>query len=73
MADEKIVYRFTGGTNRAGKPSRWHEGIPARDLTQRDVDRLEPGLLKTLKASPIYETAKPAAANANDKPAEKKA
>jgi hypothetical protein len=50
----EIVYRFTGGHEPDGKPSRWHEGIPARSLTQDDLDGLEPDLRKLLDQSPIY-------------------
>lgn len=70
---DDIAYTFTGGHERNGQPSRWHEGIPARNLTQRDVDRLDAESLKTLKASGIYEAAKPAAPKPEAKADEKKA
>lgn len=56
MADD-IAYTYTGGHERNGQPSQWHEGIPARNLTQKDVAALDPALLDTLAASSIYEWA----------------
>lgn len=57
MAD-KIVYTFTGARTSTGAPKEWYPGIPARDLTAADMDRLERrGLADVVATLPIYKKA----------------
>lgn len=52
---EKIVYKFTGARTSTGSPKEWYPGIPARDLTAADMDRLERrGLADVVPTLTIY-------------------
>lgn len=46
MAKPEAVYRFAGELTRAGLPP--FPGVPARDLTARDVARLDAATLKRI-------------------------
>lgn len=60
MAGKTIVYRFTGARAADGSPKEWYPGIPARDLDERDVERLtRRDLIATVKALNIYEAVTP--------------
>jgi hypothetical protein len=60
MSDE-ILFRFVGPRDADGKPTEWVPGIPARDLTAGDVERVKRrDLFDTLKGLAIYEAVKPA-------------
>lgn len=57
----EILYRFVGPKDADGKPTEWVPGIPARDLTTADVDRVKRrGLIDLLNGVAIYEAVKPA-------------
>lgn len=59
MAKRHGTWRFTGERNAAGEPLQFFTGIPARDLTERDIDRLTPEQYETVKASDLYEQTEP--------------
>lgn len=62
MSNE-ILYRFIGPRDREGKPTEYVPGIPAKDLTAADVERVKTrGLFDTLNGVAIYEAVKPAKA-----------
>lgn len=50
MAALRIVATFSGDPVTA-----FHEGIPARDLTERDWERLTPEQQETVAASKVYD------------------
>lgn len=47
IADEPVVYRYTG--------PGWWPGVPARDLTQHDIDALDHEAWDVARALNIYE------------------
>lgn len=49
-----VVYQFRGKLSRAGRPP--FAGVPARDLTARDVARLDAATLKRITGGdkPVY-------------------
>jgi hypothetical protein len=55
MTKPDIVYRYTG----KDPEQAHHSGIPARDLTQEDVDGLDKEHRATLRISPIYRKVEP--------------
>lgn len=56
---DPIIYSFHGKKDADGRVLEHHPGIPARGLTQADVDRAERrGLLDTIEASPLYRPVK---------------
>jgi hypothetical protein len=59
MAKRHGTWRFTAERNAAGKPLRYFTGIPARDLTDRDIDRLDDDQYATVVASDLYEKTDP--------------
>ena len=58
----EVVYRFTGKLSRAGRPP--FAGVPARDLTARDVARLDAATIKRITGgeTPAYVPVKTEAA-----------
>lgn len=60
MSDE-ILYRFIGPRDADGNPTEYVTGIPTRDLTAADVERVKRrGLFDLLNGVAIYEAVKPA-------------
>lgn len=60
MSDE-ILYRFIGPRDADGNPIEYVTGIPTRDLTAADVERVKRrGLFDLLNGVAIYEAVKPA-------------
>ena len=57
MTKRHGTWRFTGERNADGRPLRVFHGIPARDLTPRDTDRLDDDQYATVEASDLYEKA----------------
>ncbi len=64
---------------RDGRPEAQFPGVPARDLTERDINRMSDETLADVLGSTLYQKTKPAersakseeAPKAADKPAEK--
>ncbi len=48
MSDKSPTYYYNGPRNAAGRATEALAGIPARDLTERDVARLSDAQVKTL-------------------------
>jgi hypothetical protein len=67
MAKRHGTWAFTGERNAAGKPQRYFTGIPARDLTDRDIDRLDDDQYATVVASDLYEKTEPPKADSKGK------
>lgn len=67
MSTDEVLFRFIGPVDADGKPTEFVPGIPAKDLTAKDVARVERrGLLHDLKNVAIYEAVKPAPKKAAD-------
>lgn len=60
MAKRHGTWTFTGERTADGRPLRFFHGIPARDLTPRDIDRLDDDQYATVEASDLYEQKAPA-------------
>lgn len=57
--NDPVVYTFHGKKRADGRIREWLPGVPARSLTQSDVDRLtRKGLARDLDASPLYRAVK---------------
>jgi hypothetical protein len=57
--NDPVVYTFHGKKRADGRVREWLPGVPARSLTQSDVDRLtRKGLAGDLDASPLYRAVK---------------
>jgi hypothetical protein len=59
MAKRHGTWTFTGERAADGRPLRFFTGIPARDLTERDIDRLDDDQYATVVASDLYERVDP--------------
>lgn len=59
MAKRHGTWTFTGERTADGRPLRFFHGIPARDLTQRDIDQLDDDQYATVDASDLYEKTDP--------------
>lgn len=59
MAKRHGTWRFTGERNAAGEPLQFFTGIPARDLTDHDIDQLSDDDYATVVASDLYEKTEP--------------
>jgi hypothetical protein len=55
MSEPKI--RFKGDHNPDGSATEFHEGIPARHLTDEDYDALPKELREVVRNSPLYDYA----------------
>lgn len=53
------LWRFVGTRDRQGRPTEFFDGIPARDLTERDFDRLDDERQTIVRASRLYEQIDP--------------
>jgi hypothetical protein len=51
------VIRFKGDRNPDGSAAEFHEGIPARNLTDEDYDALPKELREVVRNSPLYDYA----------------
>lgn len=72
MAQGDIKYKFMGQRGPGGVVTRFLAGIPAKDLTQADMDKLSPEQRKRVRASNLYEAVKEEKPKADDeKPARK--
>lgn len=67
MAQGDVKYRFVGPRGAGGLVHRFLAGIPARDLTQGDMDRLSVEARKRVRASDLYEAVKEEKPKAEDK------
>lgn len=67
MAERPTALKWIGPMTPEGNPARWMPGIPARDLTERDMRRLSDEQVAEALACGFYEKpgggkARPAAA-----------
>jgi hypothetical protein len=63
------AWEFKAPRDRAGRPLEFHDGIPARNLTERDITALNDEQYATVEASHLYEQTKPPAEKKPAKPA----
>lgn len=56
----KALY-WVGKTRRDGRPEAQFPGVPARDLTERDIARLSDEQLADVMGSSLYQKTRPAA------------
>lgn len=68
MAQRHGTWRFTGERSADGRPLRFFTGIPARDLAQRDIDRLDDDQYAAVEGSDLYEKATAPKAEAKREP-----
>lgn len=54
-APEPIVWRFVGGYLADGRPARFVRGVPGRDLTQDEIERLSAEQRAQALASGLYD------------------
>lgn len=66
MAKRHGFWTFTGERSADGRPKRFFHGIPARDLTGRDIDRLDDDQYAAVVESDLYEKADPPKAEKGD-------
>lgn len=68
MAREKALY-FVGPVQQNKRPARYIEGVPARDLSERDIDRLSDELYEAAVKSDLYQKSKPSGGDKTVSPA----
>jgi hypothetical protein len=57
--NDPVVYTFHGKKRADGTLREWLPGVPARSLTQADIDRLtRKGLAADIATSPLYRAVK---------------